>query len=288
MQNALAFIQFPNLSQVRVAANWLVNHRHQNPPLEYALSYFLKGQIPLQAMPATMAIAHASSTNMLAQESIRGIVMAQAGNTIISLESSDRQTAEQLFQLTQSQGPPCKIQTSSQVKRWLRPSLLRHYSLEREYNSLVMVCTQSLQGGAGRWALPRDKPTLQAYADAYLAERGTGNSNQNWDDLIQQKRIAVLEHQEQLVAVVKWGTALRHVIVTGVFTFPQFRRQGFARRLMSFLIYELLQEASYPAVKLWVDDDNFNAIALYKSLGFQEVGDFYSGYFAQHPPTQAV
>jgi len=33
------------------------------------------------------------------------------------------------------------------------------------------------------------------------------------------------------------------------------------------------------AVKLWVDDDNWGAIALYKSLGFQPIGSHYTGYF---------
>ncbi|MEM9008782.1 MAG: GNAT family N-acetyltransferase, partial [Cyanobacteria bacterium P01_F01_bin.86] len=113
-----------------------------------------------------------------------------------------------------------------------------------------------------------------------LAERGTGSLNQNWDTLIQQKRVAVLEHQKQIVTVVKWGMALNHAIVVGIFTFPQFRRQGFARRLMAFFTQEMLEKHSYPAVKLWVDNDNFKAMALYKSLGFHPIGTSYTGYFS--------
>ena len=280
MQNDISIIQFPNLPQVEVATNWLAKHRHQNPALEYALAHFLKGKIPPQARPAIMAIAHTSLTDRLVQDRIRGIVMAQSGNAVIALESSDQLTAEQLFKLSLPQGLPHKIQTSSQVKQWLRPRLLQHYSLEREHDSLVMVCTQAPDGGAGRWALPQDKPALQAYAEAYLAERGSGNLNQNWDDLIQQKRIAILEHQKQIVAVVKWGATLHQAIVVGIFTFPKFRRRGFAQRLMTFLIQKILEESSYPAIKLWVDSDNLKAIALYNSLGFQEMGTFYSGYFS--------
>ncbi|MEM9818223.1 MAG: hypothetical protein AAF827_17680, partial [Cyanobacteria bacterium P01_D01_bin.6] len=143
MQNNTSIIQFPHLLQVKIAASWLAKHRHQNPALEYALAHFLKGQIPLQARPAIMAIAHTSLTDGLIQDSIRGIVMAQSRNAVIALESSDQLTAEQLFKLTQPQGPPHKLQASSQVKHWLRPGLLQHYSLEREHDSLVMVCTQA-------------------------------------------------------------------------------------------------------------------------------------------------
>ncbi|MCG8362839.1 MAG: GNAT family N-acetyltransferase, partial [Pseudanabaenales cyanobacterium] len=272
MQNDITIIQFPVPSQVQVAADWLANHQHENLALESALTLFLEGRIPPQTSPEFMAIAYTSSTGRLAQDSIRGIVMAQPGNALIALESSDRLTAEHLFTLTQPQGCPRKIETSSQVKHWLRPILLQHYSLEREHDSLVMVCTQVPSGGAGRWALPQDKPALQAYAEAYRAECGTGSLNQNWDDLIQQKRVAVLEHQKQIVAVVKRGSTIQHAIVVGIFTFPQFRRQGFARRLLAFFIQAMLEEYFYPSVKLWVDNDNFKAMALYESLGFRQIG----------------
>ena len=53
--------------------------------------------------------------------------------------------------------------------------------------------------------------------------------------------------------------------------------KGFAKRLLAFSVSQMLQD--YPAVKLWVDDDNHGAIALYRSLGFRPVGALYIGYF---------
>lgn len=66
-------------------------------------------------------------------------------------------------------------------------------------------------------------------------------------------------------------------VVLGMFTFASFRQQGFAKRLLAFSVSQMLQD--YPAVKLWVDDDNHGAIALYRSLGFRPVGALYIGYF---------
>ncbi len=126
-------------------------------------------------------------------------------------------------------------------------------------------------------AIPEDKPVLQAYAAAYLAERGSGSLNRPWDDWIQKRSIAVLEHENQIVSVVRYITTRRDALIIAPFTFPEFRRQGFARKLLAFLVGELLQV--YPRVRLWVDEDNIGAIALYKSLDFHIIGKCYSGYW---------
>ena len=97
--------------------------------------------------------------------------------------------------------------------------------------------------------------------------------------MIQRKQVAVLEHEEQIVSVVKRGSTVHHAIVVGTFTFPPFRKRGFARRLLAFFTQEMLEE--YAAVKLWVDEDNVGAIALYHALGFQQIGSCYTGYFSE-------
>ncbi len=94
--------------------------------------------------------------------------------------------------------------------------------------------------------------------------------------MIQRQQVAVLEHNGTIVSVVKRGATLYHGVVVGSFTFPEFRQQGFARRLLAFFVGELLKHS---AVKLWVDEDNRGAIALYRSLGFHQVGSCYTGYF---------
>ncbi|OUC15754.1 MAG: hypothetical protein B0A82_05260 [Alkalinema sp. CACIAM 70d] len=155
--------------------------------------------------------------------------------------------------------------------------MLQRYSVQREFDQQVLVCSQPPQDGAGRWAIPQDKLALQAYAATYLAERGSGSLNHPWDDWIQQRRIAVLEQDGQIVAVVRRGETSHCAIVVAPFTFAPFRRQGFARRLLAFFTKEMLRE--FPAVMLWVDQDNTAAIALYNTLNFQWIGNCYTGYF---------
>jgi GNAT superfamily N-acetyltransferase len=282
----ITLLTAPTLPQIQTAAEWLATYPHPNPDLEIALNLVLQGRIIPQetgelvviALRATKSFAHTpSTTDGLSPNTIRGVVMASPGNTNVSLTSSDCTTATSLFALIQPRGYPRRIATSSPDSEWLRPLLLQADYLEREHYPLVMACTQPLGEGAGRWALPADKPRLQAYAEAYRAERGGGSLQPNWDTLIQQRQVAVLEHNDTLVAVVKCGTTCHHGVVVGTFTFPVFRQQGFACRLLAFFTRELLKD--YPAVKLWVDEDNVGAIALYRSVGFQHTGSFYTGRF---------
>lgn len=270
-------IKAPSLSQIQAVVEWLSQCPHPNLDLEYVLSLILMGQLA-QNQGELLAIAHTSSTpEALKSHEISGALMAGPGNRNVSLVGCDRATAELLLSLVQARSCPQRIATSIPSRDWIRPLLLQRYQLEREHNSLIMKCTKAPFGGYGRWAVPDDKPTLQDYIEANQAERGGRIARHDWDTLIQQKRVAVLEHNGQIVSVVKHGETLQHGMITGVFTFAPFRRQGFAKQLLIFVLCEMLKE--HNAVKLWVDDDNWSALTLYKSLGFEAISALYTGYF---------
>lgn len=273
---AIQILTSPSQIQIETAAEWLINQPQQNPDLEIGLHLILQSQIVPHDRGGLVAIAHASTSSQLID--IQGIVLARPGNTNVAIVSASRSTAEALVALIRARGCPQRLCASEPTKAWIHPLLLQHYQLQREFDQQVLICTKPPKEGAGRWAVPQDKPALQAYAAAYLAERGSGSLEQPWDNWIQQRRIAVLEQDGQIVAVVRRGETAHHAIVVAPFTFPQFRRQGFARQLLAFFTQEMLQEFS--AVKLWVDVDNTAAIALYQSLGFQQIGFCYTGYFS--------
>lgn len=276
----IQILNTPSPLHIETAAAWLANSPQQNPDLEIALQLILRNQIVPHQQGGLVAIAYLAATaRELTPSDIQGVVMAKPGNANVSIASQNCTAAESLVSLVLSRGCPQRLCTSAPDKSWIRPLLLQHYHCQREYDQEVLLCTQPPDGEsrAGRWAVPQDKPALQAYAAAYLAERGSGSLDYPWDQWIQQRRVAVLEHQGQIVAVVRRSETAQCGIVVAPFTFPQFRRQGFARRLLAFFTQELLQD--FPAVKLWVDQDNMAAIALYNSLNFQRMGDCYTGYF---------
>ncbi|GEM_PF-2265109 len=277
--NTNTIILFPSSPQIKVAIEWLLEHRPSNPDLAYALNLVLTGKVIPDETGELVAISYnPSTTERLTLNNIQGVIMVNSNNTQMSLESCNHIITKSLFSLVKPRNCLLRVITSSQVKNWIRPLLLKDYQLKNEYDQLVMTCTKLPCKAEGRWALPKDKSRLQDYEQAYITERGSGNPNRNWDDLINKRQIAVLEYSGQIVSVVRYNPINNEANLVAPFTFPEFRRQGFARKLLGFLIRELLKE--YRAVKLWVDDDNLMAIALYHSLGFKQIGLCYTSYFS--------
>lgn len=275
--NNSKIITFPSYQQIQAAIDWLQKYCHSSLDLEYALNLVIQGKINPCETGELIAISYNPSiTHKVTPDNIQGVMMVNSKNTQTSLDCN-RLTTQSLFSLIQKCGFPNKITTSMEVKQWIRPLFLEYLELEREYDQLVMTCTQSLLDGKGRWASLQDKPMLMAYEKEYIAERGSGNANRDWNSLIKKRQIAVLEYSGQIVSVVRYNPVNNYALVAAPFTFSKFRRQGFARKLLAFLTQELLQE--YTELKLWVDEENIAAIALYNSLGFNQVGCCYTGYF---------
>lgn len=277
----MEILKTPTINQIQVAIRWLSQAPHHNPDLEYVLNLMINGRPVLQDQGELVVIAHTASTlKTLLPGDICGVLIASSGNTNVSLVGGDRLAAEALLSLVQPRGCPQRVTTSSLTRDWIRPHLVRDYQVIQEHHPFIMHCTSVPIRGSGRWAKPADKPALEASFVANQAERTVKKTMQpDWDTLIQQKRVAVLECDGQIASIVRRGTTADHGLVIGAFTFAPFRRRGFAKQLLAFLTCELLQD--YPVVKLWVDEDNWGAISLYQSLGFQTVYTFYTGYFKE-------
>ena len=65
--------------------------------------------------------------------------------------------------------------------------------------------------------------------------------------------------------------------VSGVYTPPERRNQGFARRGLSELCRRLFERSRH--VCLFVNDFNASALAVYRRMGFREVADWASAFY---------
>jgi ribosomal protein S18 acetylase RimI-like enzyme len=94
------------------------------------------------------------------------------------------------------------------------------------------------------------------------------------------ERQLVYVAEEGGVVVGKAGTNARGFCVDqigGVYTLPSRRNRGVARAMMTSLLSDIAAQGRRTA--LFVKPGNAAATALYRSLGFEEIGDFRADYF---------
>jgi len=256
--------------------DWLVERAHENLGTEVVLRSVVAGADQWR-------VATVGSAGGVAGVS----VWAPGGQWF--LEADSELAATQLAELVwQASGRrPAKLTTSGNVKVWLRPWLTGPCGgrITREHDLMAMACEAPTTAGEGRWATPADRESLELYQAAYNEERGT-SAAPDWDAVLGRRTVAVLEHGGRIVAVVKrTADTARFATIGGTWTNPEYRRRGLGARVTAFITGALLMER--PAVHLIVDDDNTAAIALYRSLGFHEMGRCHMAYLANAEEPQS-
>lgn len=90
-------------------------------------------------------------------------------------------------------------------------------------------------------------------------------------ELIEKKRSVIRIHDGAIAAKCEYSAVTPEAVqLMGVWTSPRFRRRGFARELLREVCGHLARKGK--TVTLFVNDFNKPAIALYESLGFEQIG----------------
>lgn len=90
-------------------------------------------------------------------------------------------------------------------------------------------------------------------------------------DLVRRKRSLAWIEKGSVIFKCEFSAVTRHAIqLMGVWTAPEFRRQGRARQGMAEVCGHILKQGK--TVTLFVNDFNGPAIRLYESLGFRQIG----------------
>ncbi|EXB26609.1 acetyltransferase family protein [Acinetobacter baumannii 1437282] len=151
-------------------------------------------------------------------------------------------------------------------------------SILREYDQWIMVCTHRFPQANGRLAIAADIPRLMEYQHLYNQERSVDETS-DWETLVQQAKLAVHEVDSQIVAIVRFGIeSSRLVSIGGTYTFLEYRRQGYATRVLEFAVNQIIKSGRI--AYLIVDKDNHPAIRLYEHMDFEKIGSSYVGYLA--------
>jgi predicted GNAT family acetyltransferase len=89
--------------------------------------------------------------------------------------------------------------------------------------------------------------------------------------------VAVLERDGSIVSALHRSPEVAGFMsLAGTWTDPAWRRRGLGARLVAFVAQDILRCDC--KAHLVVDDDNLAAIALYRSVGFQDRGGAYTAY----------
>ncbi|WP_336016373.1 GNAT family N-acetyltransferase [Acinetobacter pittii] len=171
---------------------------------------------------------------------------------------------------------PRRIVTTAIGRDLLNAQIKQKGHILREYDQWIMVCSLQFSQAQGRLAELSDIFRLNEYQHQYNKERSV-NEAPNWESLIQQQKIIVLEADEQIVSIVRLGIETdRLVSIGGTYTFPAYRRKGFAERVLKFAVNRIV--ATGRIAHLIVDVDNTPAVTLYRQMGFECVESSYIGY----------
>lgn len=161
---------------------------------------------------------------------------------------------------------------------------------QREHFMVLRAYTHRLQpDGNYRLADVSDIPRLEQYARGYSRDQRV-TFRRDWRRLCNEGRVFVADalpeagagghHRKPVIAsCLLHGTSFGPYVSCGaVYTFPEFRGQGYARRLLTN--FSLLAFAAGYDVCLLVDETNLPAIRAYRSVGFVAVDSYREVYLS--------
>ena len=208
-------------------------------------------------------------------EELLGVAVILAGGTCFwvteEISSSGSLLCKSILQLQ-----PRRIVTTAIGRDLLHAEIKQKGRILREYDQWIMVCSRQFSEAQGRLAELSDIARLIEYQHQYNNERSV-NETPDWESLIQQEKIIVLEADEQIVSIVRLGIETdRLVSIGGTYTCPAYRRKGFAERVLKFAVNRIV--ATGRIAHLIVDVDNTPAVTLYRRMGFECVESSYIAY----------
>lgn len=121
-----------------------------------------------------------------------------------------------------------------------------------------------------RLARDGDEPALNRWRKLYNQERGI-LFDADISAWIDSRKVCVYEHNGEIVAIAKFDLALTTTIeIGGVFTFPEYRKQGFGGELVYDMAARIRQMGKTPVLQ--VDAENDPALMLYQKMNWMELG----------------
>lgn len=144
---------------------------------------------------------------------------------------------------------------------------------------LRQVQMPNLPPGTFRMADRRDIPTVANWLQAFTLEALGKSEDPNLEraeSFVTSGKVFIWERDKAIVSMAMQSRPIAHsVSVSGVYTPPEHRRQGYAGALVARLSQHLLDEG-YRFVNLFTDLDNPTSNKIYQEVGYYPVCDYRS------------
>ena len=134
----------------------------------------------------------------------------------------------------------------------------------------------------GRLALPVDSELMSQWRVEYSIEALNEietpelirDSQSSIENLIQEKRLWLLEHGEQPVACSAFNASIDEAVqIGGVYTPPEFRGKGYGRSVVAHSLAKAREMGVSQSI-LFTEEDNIPAQKAYEAIGFEQIGQF--------------
>lgn len=139
--------------------------------------------------------------------------------------------------------------------------------------NIVMQLAEEMPATASvrvRLARDGDEAVLNRWRKLYKEERGI-LFDADVDAWIDSRKVYVCENAGQIVSIGKFDLELFNLIeIGGIYTFPEYRRHGFGRELVSDLAHRIRLAKKIPALQ--VDEENRSALKVYETAGWKCIG----------------
>jgi len=178
----------------------------------------------------------------------------------------------------------------SQIADQFMDAWKKHVGQEGEVNmrmrvyELRHVQMPPLPPGIFRLAIKQDIPTIAKWLQAFTLEalgESVDPDLQRAEKFVTSSKVFIWERDGAIVSMAMQTRPIAHsVSVSGVYTPPKHRRQGYAGALVAHLSQHLLDQG-FRFVNLFTDLDNPTSNKIYQEVGYHPVCDFRSYRFIE-------
>ncbi|MEA3327358.1 MAG: GNAT family N-acetyltransferase [Chloroflexota bacterium] len=149
--------------------------------------------------------------------------------------------------------------------------------MRQKVYELRAVHLPPMPSGHFRIALSEDIPKIAVWLHAFereaLGKPGDSDPERS-KTLIDKGKVFVWEYDEMIVSMaIKTRPIAHSITISGVYTPPGMRRQGYATALVARLSQHLL-DSGYQFVNLFTDLANSTSNSIYRKIGYHPVCDF--------------